>query len=302
MENELYHHGVKGQRWGVRRYQNPDGSLTMAGKKRALKIQQQYTDLTRDRKYHDDNGEITYAGRKKALKMREEYGQVTGGKRLTSFTPGSNAKLVKPNKKISEMSNDEIRSKIERLELESRLKMRIAEATPPAKVSKGKQFVNSVKDSALNAAKDKGVKVASDYLEKMLRTKLGLTEKEMKSASQILKEEAEDAKNEWTRMNYKNKIKEEKAREREARKEEKNSSESSNKSSNSNDNSEKTNKSDDIEILFGTVEGKGSSSKRSSGESYSKKYYDEPIDIEWWEVNDSNINNGKTYALTLYDY
>lgn len=34
METELYHYGVKGQRWGVRRYQNKDGSLTAAGKKR----------------------------------------------------------------------------------------------------------------------------------------------------------------------------------------------------------------------------------------------------------------------------
>lgn len=30
--DELYHHGIKGQKWGTRRYQNPDGSLTEAGK------------------------------------------------------------------------------------------------------------------------------------------------------------------------------------------------------------------------------------------------------------------------------
>lgn len=50
----LYHHGIKGQKWGIRRYQNEDGSLTPEGKKRLQDItndlgryqEHQYNDIT----------------------------------------------------------------------------------------------------------------------------------------------------------------------------------------------------------------------------------------------------------------
>ena len=48
--NELCHHGVKGQRWGVRRYQNKDGSLTIAGKKK----KEYKTSLKNDKKIRND--------------------------------------------------------------------------------------------------------------------------------------------------------------------------------------------------------------------------------------------------------
>lgn len=57
MQNDhdfLCHHGIKGQKWGVRRYQNPDGSLTEAGKAR-------YTarrNIVRNRPYTDAKNDI----------------------------------------------------------------------------------------------------------------------------------------------------------------------------------------------------------------------------------------------------
>lgn len=46
---ELYHWGIKGMKWGVRRYQNSDGSLTPAGRKRLEKADQKWAKKKSDK-------------------------------------------------------------------------------------------------------------------------------------------------------------------------------------------------------------------------------------------------------------
>lgn len=49
--DELYHHGIKGQKWGIRRYRNYDGSYTQAGLKRYYESKDAYESA--DKKYRE---------------------------------------------------------------------------------------------------------------------------------------------------------------------------------------------------------------------------------------------------------
>lgn len=193
-DNELMHYGVLGMKWGVRRYQNRDGTLTSSGKKKALKLQNDYTELIRNHKYIDSNGNLTYAGRKKALKLQTEYSDITGKKRLVAFsnknTNTNNTASKVKTKKISEMSNAEIQAKIDRIRLENTLR-----DLTPKQVSKGEKFVNGLKDASVSILKERGTKIAGDMFEKKMREALGLSGKDKKSASKILEEKAKEYDN-----------------------------------------------------------------------------------------------------------
>lgn len=69
--NELYHHGIKGQKWGIRRFQNEDGSRTAAGLKRAKEGIKTYR-TAKKFKYKKDE---TYANMDKGdqKKIRRAY-------------------------------------------------------------------------------------------------------------------------------------------------------------------------------------------------------------------------------------
>lgn len=68
---ELYHSGIKGQKWGVRRYQNEDGTLTDAGKARYNKEGKKYND---PRKMSDEELRKVNA----RLGAESQYRQLTG--------------------------------------------------------------------------------------------------------------------------------------------------------------------------------------------------------------------------------
>lgn len=70
MSNELSHHGIKGQKWGIRRFQNNDGTLTSAGKERYSKEQ-----------YKRDVSVYGRAGAKRIQKHVERDGETVSGAR-----------------------------------------------------------------------------------------------------------------------------------------------------------------------------------------------------------------------------
>lgn len=131
MEFELYHHGVKGQKWGIRRYQNKDGSLIKSGKKHL-------------------NDFVAAHNQKVAVKRLEKK---------SLRTPSS--------KEIRLMSDDELRKRLNRINLEQSYKEALARQNPK-RASKAKQFLSDMADKAARSFTEKAINKLTDRATKYL--------------------------------------------------------------------------------------------------------------------------------------
>lgn len=231
-QDYLKHWGIKGQRWGVRRYQNADGTLTTAGKKRynkemervkaeeaKVKAKQKVLNTKKKTQAKIDDLEA----RKKAIEaqkkaMKEEEKALKSSKRKIEprlkrkkeetieerrerLLKSVDAKELYANKHL--LTTDEIQNRLNRIDWEEKLRQKIP---VEPKVDKNAKFIDAVKKvtNTYKTIDDAYSAVAKSSIGKTISDALGLDDKKKKDAKNIKRVDLEDLA-----KNYKNKSLEE---------------------------------------------------------------------------------------------
>lgn len=133
-DEELYHYGILGQKWGRRRYQNADGTLTPEGRERML---------ARARKY-ESKANITvgesYSAKRKRAKLNQKAKDARYEVKKSDLKKARLKKSENNAKRsVKDMSDDELRREIARAKLENEYNQ-----LHPKHVSAGQKFASYV--------------------------------------------------------------------------------------------------------------------------------------------------------------
>lgn len=164
VNGELYHHGTKGMKWGVRLYQNKDGSLTALGKVRYR--------TNKDFKSKVDKQRA--AAKARAAKAEKQSLE----ERKAQLLKSTDAKELYENRHL--LTTNELNERINRIDTEARLGSKIVEEHPKT----GREIINDnmrktteTLGNAINLYKkiDEGYSaVANSTIGKTLAKKLGM--------------------------------------------------------------------------------------------------------------------------------
>ena len=173
---ELTHWGIKGMKWGVRRFQNKDGSLTIEGGKRY-----NGSDYKPKKSIGEKISEYKTASKKKAAvtKAQKTKAAKKEAEEKDKAAAEQRKKDVESGKiRAKDMTQEELNSRIERMNLEKRYQQLRLETDPSSKsVNEAKTFAKKMWDQAIvPAATEAGKEIVKKAIMDATKKKTGIKE------------------------------------------------------------------------------------------------------------------------------
>ena len=193
MPNELYHHGINGQRWGFRRFQNEDGSLTPEGELRYNQGKQKLArgkaaEMYKTKKY---KAQLALKTKKQEIKNAGKEARAIKKEQLKVQNMGKNSRGVK---KTKDMTDEELKKEIERLgmEIDYNKKAWQAMKKEPSMLDKANDFFESPTGRIVGQLGSNIIQnVATTTLNRMIEEKTGVLKKQQIANSKKLGEQTQ---------------------------------------------------------------------------------------------------------------